>query len=50
LSNPVTIAAYGALHAGIDQAHYILSTLNVVIRIDLDLHEFILLKILFPYT
>jgi hypothetical protein len=39
-SNPVGKTTYSALHTGMNEAHDILSSLNVVVCVDLNLHEF----------
>jgi hypothetical protein len=40
--NPVGKTTYRALHAGMNEAHDILSPRNVVVCVDLNLHEFLL--------
>jgi hypothetical protein len=38
--NPIGKTTYRALHAGMNEAHDILSSLNMVVGVDLNLHEF----------
>lgn len=38
--NPVGKTTYRALHAGMNEAHDILSSLNMVVCVDMNLHEF----------